>query len=154
MCLFIPKSLKTKEALASSALTNHIACFLTVLQQMSDRWESLSPAQRAENQQTLQRDRLREQRQQLTHPCMTHRHCRFEGRRESGSTSISLACEFPSTLLFFLICRRARQVIAVANLGDSRRAIQGWLYTRSLEKFLHLTQKIPISLSGAKVGAS
>ena len=51
-------------------------------------------------------------------------------------------------LLFFLICRRARQVIAVANLGDSIRTIQVvGCTTGSLEKFLRLTQKIPISLS-------
>ena len=31
---------------------------------------------------------------------------------------------------FFNLQARARQVIAVANLGDSIRAIQGWLYTK------------------------
>ena len=56
--------------------------------------------------------------------------------------------------LFFFLCRRARQ-------GDRCRQFRRqyknytnvWLYKwRSLEKFLRLTQKIPISFSGAKVG--
>ena len=53
--------------------------------------------------------------------------------------------------LFFFLCKRARQ-------GDRSRQWrrQRWYYTilctqGSLERFLRLTQKIPISLSGAKV---
>ena len=64
---------------------------------------------------------------------------------EFSSPSISLR---PSKIF---ICRCAQEVIAVANLGDSKNYTNIWLYRWGAREIPTLTQKIPSRLLSAKV---